>query len=163
MTSVPKNSRSGSQTRRASEQIKLNATKEQKEKVQELAAARGQSPAALALNALLGIPLPRSRRPKVDDKAMARYLAELAKVRDRLRTVEAELGKSGSNLNQIAHRLNAGRPTERMTGAIEAALADHQDALSGLAEAVRDLLEQRTLGMQALGLEKDPGSHDNEA
>ena len=52
-----------------------------------------------------------------------------------------EIGKIGSNINQIAYHLNAGRPGDVMDGSIESALAE--------------LLEWRTALMQALGYERN--------
>ena len=54
--------------------------------------------------------------------------------------ISGELGKIGSNINQIAHHLNAGRPLSRVEGALDAAL--------------RELFEWRTALMQALGYER---------
>src|ERR1019366_3836980 len=83
-------------------------------------AAGGMS--ALFRTAVLGYKLPKSR---IDTQAVAKLLAEL--------------GKIGSNVNQIAYHLNAGRP------------GDTVEAL--IAEALRDLLEMRGGCMRALGLE----------
>lgn len=52
----------------------------------------------------------------------------------------AEIGKIGSNLNQIAYHLNAGRPGDRIEGTLD--------------DALRELLEWRTAVMQALGHER---------
>ena len=59
-----------------------------------------------------------------------------------LAKVLAELGKIGSNINQIAYRYNIseGRPEGNIEGALEAAL--------------RELLECRTALIQSLGLER---------
>ena len=76
-------------------------------------------------------PAPR-RRPSVDTVLLAKVLAEL--------------GKIGSNINQIAYHLNAGRPGDVMEGSVESALAE--------------LLEWRTALMQALGYERNRKPHD---
>jgi len=68
-------------------------------------------------------PLPRS---KVEVQLLSRVLAEL--------------GKIGSNINQIAYHLNAGRPGDVKEGIIE--------------ESLRELLEWRMALMQSLGLER---------
>jgi hypothetical protein len=52
-----------------------------------------------------------------------------------------ELGKIGGNINQIAYHLNAGRPGDSIEGSLEA--------------AVNELLEWRTMLMQALGQERN--------
>lgn len=95
--------------------------------VRAMADKRGQSISTLLRTTLLGIPPPlRSvRRPNVDTQAVAKLLAEL--------------GKIGSNVNQIAKHLNAGRPGDTMENM--------------LAETLRDLLEMRGGCMRALGLE----------
>ena len=86
----------------------------------------------------IGAPLPKSR---INKAAIAQLRTELAKVR-------AELGKSGSNLNQIAYHLNAGRPGDIQQGAIGAALAEHE-------QAIRTLEELRLAILQSLGFERD--------
>jgi hypothetical protein len=117
---------SGSQKRRTTAQIKVNCTPDQKAAIADKADATGYSPAAICLNALLNTPLPARRRPSVNTELLAKTLGEL--------------GKIGSNINQIAHHLNAGRPGDRVEGSLEAALAD--------------LLEWRGALMQALGYER---------
>jgi hypothetical protein len=70
----------------------------------------------------------------------------------------AEYGKVNSNVNQIAHNLNAGRPPERMMALIETVLQEHREARERHEEALRDFFELRTLGMKALGLEPERDS-----
>jgi hypothetical protein len=95
--------------------------------VRDMAARRGQSVGTLLRTTLLGIsPPPRSvHRPAVETQAVVKLLAEL--------------GKIGSNVNQIAKHLNAGRPGDTMEASIELAL--------------RDLMELRHACMRALGYE----------
>jgi hypothetical protein len=52
-----------------------------------------------------------------------------------------DLGKIGSNINQIAYHLNAGRPGDVVEGSIAASL--------------RELDEWRTALMQAIGAERN--------
>jgi hypothetical protein len=90
--------------------------------------ATGLSVGALVRHALLDVAPPHARhRPSVDHQAVARLLGEL--------------GKIGSNVNQIAHHLNAGRPASRVQNSIEVAL--------------RDLMELRLACLQALGREPE--------
>jgi hypothetical protein len=89
--------------------------------IKEKAKAAG-GVSALFRIAVLGYKLPKS---KVDTQAVARLLAEL--------------GKIGSNVNQIAKHLNAGRPGDTIENMIT--------------ETLRDLLEMRGVCMRALGLE----------
>ena len=81
----------------------------------------------MCLAVLLDVPLPKRRRPTVNTKLLGRVLAEL--------------GKIGSNINQIAYHLNAGRPGDVLDGSIEAAL--------------RELLEWRTALLHAIGEERN--------
>ena len=60
--------------------------------------------------------------------------------REALVKLSAALGKVGSNLNQIAKHLNAGRPGDRVEGVLD--------------DALRELFEWRTMVMQALGYER---------
>lgn len=162
MSEVPMKKRSGSQRRRTTRRVKVNCTPEHHAALFKLAQANGQSLSALALNALLNVPLPRARLPRVNDKLMLRFFAEIARARDALKSSEAELGKSGSNLNQIAHVLNTDRPPERIMNLLEATLQAHEEVVQEHKQAVRDLEELRTAAMNAMGLELNRGGHEDE-
>lgn len=98
--------------------------------VAALADKRGMSPGALIRQTLLNVPPgPNVRRPSIDVKLLAKTLAEL--------------GKIGSNINQIAYRYNVsdGLPGGNIEGALDAAL--------------RELLEWRTPLMQSLGYDRN--------
>jgi len=118
---------SGSQKRKLTARIAVNCTAEQKAIIRAKSDAAGYSTSALCLNILLGVPLPSRRHPSVDTQLLAKVLAEL--------------GKIGSNINQIAHHLNAGRPGDVMEGSVDAAM--------------NELLEWRMALMQALGYERN--------
>lgn len=122
-----KTGRSGSQKRRTTARIAVNCTPAQKAEILKKIDATGLSPSAMCLAVLLDVPLPVRRRPSVDTQLLAKVLAEL--------------GKIGSNINQIAYHLNAGRPGDVTEGSIQAALAE--------------LLEWRTALMQSLGYERN--------
>ncbi len=119
--------RSGSQKRRTTARIAINCTPAQKAEILKKIDATGLSPSAICLAVLLDVPLPARRRPSVDTQLLAKVLAEL--------------GKIGSNINQIAYHLNAGRPGDVTEGSIQAALTE--------------LLEWRTALMQSLGYERN--------
>jgi hypothetical protein len=121
--------RSGSQKRRTTARIAINCTPAQKAEILKKIDATGLSPSAMCLAVLLDVPLPARRRPSVDTQLLAKVLAEL--------------GKIGSNINQIAHRYNIteGRPSGNIEGALETAL--------------NELLEWRMALMQALGYERN--------
>jgi hypothetical protein len=118
---------SGSQKRKVTARIAVNCTPAQKTAIMEKIDATGLSPSAMCLAVLLDVPLPKRRRPTVNTKLLGRVLAEL--------------GKIGSNINQIAYHLNAGRPGDVLDGSIEAAL--------------RELLEWRTALLHAIGEERN--------
>jgi hypothetical protein len=122
-----KTGRSGSQKRRTTARIAVNCTPAQKAEILKKIDATGLSPSAMCLAVLLDVPLPARRRPSVDTQLLAKVLAEL--------------GKIGSNINQIAYHLNAGRPGDVTEGSIQAALTE--------------LLEWRTALMQSLGYERN--------
>ncbi len=108
----PKPGRSGSQKRKTTARIAVNCTAAQKDAIVEKARAFDQSPSAICLNMLLDAPLPRHRRqPTVNDNALTAYLSAAAKLKDVLKESLAELGKSGSNLNQIAYMLSQDGPS----------------------------------------------------
>ena len=116
---------------------KARFTPEEAARFDALAAEYGGA-SAFIRNRTLNAPVPRH---KVDKGAVSRLRMELARVR-------AELGKSGSNLNQIAYHLNAGRPGDVQYGALEAAIAEHE-------QAIRTLEELRLACLQAMGFERD--------
>lgn len=103
--------------------IHARVTEEEKAEIAAKAKAVG-GVSALFRSALLGYKLPKS---KVDTKAVSQVLAEL--------------GKIGSNVNQIAKHLNSGRPGDATENTIVAAL--------------RDLMQTRSACMRALGFEAD--------
>jgi ABC-type transporter Mla subunit MlaD len=93
---------------------------------------------------------------------MRQFFSNLARARDALKPIEAELGKSGSNVNQIAHILNADRPPQTVMNILQSTLQEHFDVLQQLAQAIRDLEELRTAGMNAMGLELRHGTDDGD-
>lgn len=91
----PAASRSGSQRRQRDKALKIALDAAEWAVVAERAEACGLSRSSYGRASLLGTPGPRARRtPPVNAEALARATAALNKV--------------GSNLNQIAHVLNAG-------------------------------------------------------
>lgn len=97
----------------------------------------GVSVSALLRHAALDLPLSSRRR---------RMRADLQPVAALLQTagdLSAELGKQGSNLNQLAHQANAGRIPAGYLAQLEQALTiveDGQRALIQIAEACMDVL-----------------------
>jgi hypothetical protein len=117
----------GSSKRQRTKFVIARLTPNEHADITALADKRGMSPGALIRQTLLNVPPgPNVRRPTVDAKLLAQVLAEV--------------GKIGSNINQIAYHLNAGRPGDRVEGSLE--------------ESLRELLEWRTALMQALGYER---------
>jgi len=113
------------------------------EAIRRKADSAGLSVSTLLRCAALDLPPPpAARRPPADLQAVAKVLAALP-------AIKAELGKHGSNLNQIAYHLNAGRPPERVAGMLELALEEVTRFYD------RDLAELRLTILQALGREPD--------
>jgi hypothetical protein len=147
--------RSGSQKRKTTARIAVNCTPAQKAEIAKKAEALGLSASAICLTMMFDAPLPRQRRqPTLKDSALTAYLGATAKIKDALKDSLAELGKSGSNLNQIAYMLNANTAPSRIENIVESAIAEH-NALVARHEAVfRDLDELRTMAMEVWGLER---------
>lgn len=145
-------SRSGSQRRQASEQIKINCTPAERAQILALAASHGQSPAALCKNTLLKIPLPPASR-KINDRLIAKFLAASATLADPLRQIRVQLDNIGDNFNQLVRYAHMDR---LMAASIIAAQKDIADIIPRLLEAIGDLHELRTAGMQAVGAERLP-------
>lgn len=118
---------SGSDKRRRSHMYSVRFSREEAARAEALAEHAGLSVAALIRRALFGTEPPRAaRRPTVNHQAVARLLAQL--------------GKIGSNLNQLARQAHTGRfPTD------------------SLEEALRELAELRLACLQALGREPESG------
>lgn len=114
--------RSGSEKRQRTTIVTMRINPEEAAAIRRIAQARGESVSAIMRSALLRS---RLRASRIDAQAIARLLGQL--------------GKIGSNINQIAYHLNAGRPGDRVEGSLEAAL--------------RDLSELRLVCLQALGKE----------
>ncbi|MGD0049559.1 MAG: hypothetical protein ABSE42_21415 [Bryobacteraceae bacterium] len=146
--------RSGSQKRKTTARIAVNCTPAQKDAIVEKAHAFDQSPSAICLNMLLDAPLPRRRRqPTVNEQGLTAYLGATAKLKDVLKQSLAELGKSGSNLNQIAYMLNAYTAPPRIMNIIETAVEEHRALEARHDAAIKDLEELRTMAMDVWGLE----------
>lgn len=128
----------GSEKRQRSVIIQSRVAPGERATIQAKAAATGVSVSELIRYAVLNYRQPPSR---IDRQAVSLLLAELAKNR-------AEVGKAGSNLNQIAYHLNAGRPGDVMDGSIGASIAEFD-------EAIRTFQELRLACLQALGFERD--------
>jgi len=64
--------------------------------------------------------------------------------------------------NQIAHVLNTDRAPESVMNILESTLQEHLEVLQQLGQAIRDLEELRTAGMNAMGLELGHGTDDGE-
>ncbi len=125
--------RSGSESRQRSRMLTVRFTPEELTIIRHDAQAHGQSVGAMVRSSLLHIRLQPSR---IDRLAVARLLGQL--------------GKIGSNINQIAYHLNTGRPGTSIEGSLEYAL--------------RDLAELRIACLQALGVEphREPESDDHD-
>ena len=118
--------RSGSEKRQRTNIITMRINPQEAATIRQIAQSRGESVSALMRSALLQS---RLRPSRIDLQAVARLLGQL--------------GKIGSNINQIAFHLNAGRPGDRVEGSLE--------------EALRDLSELRLVCLQALGKEPRRG------
>lgn len=128
---------SRSKKRQRGEIIRARVTLAEKLAIAEKAKAVGSISALFRIAAMEYMP-PKS---KVDQQAVVHVLAKIAET-------NAEAGKQGSNLNQIAFMLNAGRPPETIMGLLT-------DCLTGVREVQADMLELRHLCMRALGFEAE--------
>ena len=114
--------RSGSEKRQRTTIVTMRISPQEAATIRQLAQNRGETVSAMMRSALLHN---RPRLTRIDLQAVARLLGQL--------------GKIGSNINQIAYHLNAGRPGDRVEGR--------------LGDALRDLSELRLVCLQALGKE----------
>lgn len=89
--------RSGSEKRKRAQALTIRFNDTEHAELLRRADAVGLTPASFVRSAVIDVAPPRAARtPPVDRQLVAQVLAQL--------------GKVGSNVNQIAHALNAGRP-----------------------------------------------------
>lgn len=143
MRVLPEAPMSRSNKRRRPELLRARVSAEEK-KIAEAKARTMGSMSALFRAAVLGYTPPRL----ADRDVLVKLLGECSELR-------AEINKVGSNLNQIAHHLNAGRPGDRVDGALGLALQEYENA-------IRTLDELRLVNMRAMGLEREPRPADEE-
>ena len=123
--------RSGSEKRQRTTIVTMRISPQEAATIRQLAQSRGETVSAMMRSALLHN---RPRASRIEVQAVARLLGQL--------------GKIGSNINQIAYHLNAGRPGDRVEGR--------------LGDALRDLSELRLVCLQALGKEPRREKHADE-
>ena len=114
--------KSGSERRERKRIIGVRVTDDEMAEITAEAERSGLTVASYARSVLLSAPAPRARRrPSIEAEALGRLLGDL--------------GKVGSNLNQIAHHMNAGR-NEVSPAAMEAALTEVADIRAAILEAM---------------------------
>jgi hypothetical protein len=121
---APRRDRSGSATRQRSHMMNFRASDAERAEIEAAAERTGLAVGAYVRSRVLEKPTTRAtRRPPVERAALAQLLGQI--------------GKIGSNLNQIARSENRGRESEWM-----------EDALR---QALREWGEMRDAVMQAMG------------
>jgi hypothetical protein len=146
-----------SQKRKLTARIAVNCTPDQKATIVARADNAGLSPSAICLAMMLDAPLPKGRRrrqPTPQEKALTAYLAVAQNLTDALKASLAELGKSGSNLNQIAYMLNANTAPARILNIIESALEEYRALVKRHDEIFSDLDEIRTIANEVWPFER---------
>ncbi len=138
--------KSGSETRRRTTAKPVRFTPDEVAVIAARAQAAGVRFGTFVHDAALGAEnLPR-RASGTDREALARLLDQLAKLR-------AELGKQGSNLNQIAHAANLGKRLDSMLEILLELMQWYE----------RDFAEMRLAVMQVLGYERRRDSDRDES
>ena len=116
-----KGKKSGTEKRQRNKVLQVRLSDAEFAEIEAMADRAELTPASYARSVLLNAPAPRAkRRPAVDTVQVAKLLGEV--------------GKIGSNINQIAHQLNAGTGTS--SNAIAAALADVAEMRKACMEAL---------------------------
>jgi hypothetical protein len=154
MSDDGKQKRRGGKSRQRTERPTIRFSGDENAPIEKLIEAPRQSPGARLRDALPNVSLPRHRQPAINHQKMVACLAAAAKFADAIEADRAELGKSASNLNQIARMLNAGIDPACIMDILESALEQHRTALAKAHETLDDLKGLRTMAMQALGYEK---------
>lgn len=107
MSDAPRPTRRGSEKRQRGHVARMRCTHGELAQLEAAAERAGLSIAAFMRTQCLGTAGPRAqRRPPVERAALAQLLAQL--------------GKCGSNLNQMARALNRGDTPEGISAAVEA-------------------------------------------
>jgi hypothetical protein len=125
----------GSEKRQRSVIIQSRVGPAERATVQAKADAAGVSISELIRYAVLNYRLPRSR---IDRRAVGLLL-------NKFQNIQSEMGKIGSNLNQLAHYANMER---WQANSIAAAIEEHT-------QAIRTLEELRLACLQAIGSERN--------
>jgi type II secretory pathway component PulM len=121
-------SRSGTEKRKRSKTYSVRLSDEEQVKARAIVNHTGLSLAAYIRHKIFDAPLPRAvRRPPAELKAVVQLLGEL--------------GRIGSNVNQLAKHANAGRIQ-----------------INSVDLAMQTLMEMRTACMEALGREQPRNS-----
>jgi len=133
-------SRSGSNTRQRTRAFPVRLSEAERAALEAAASAAGMAAGSYVRHLLTVGKAPRSvRRPPVELEALRILLGELGALR-------AEFGKIGSNVNQIAHKLNSD---------FSVTPAYVQDTFKNLDAAVLTLQATRDAALKALGFEVD--------
>jgi hypothetical protein len=139
MDSAPRTSTSGSEKRQRTLEPKMRCTPGEYAQLCDAAESAGLTVAAFMRHQCLGTPGPRAaRRPPVERLALAKLLAQLG-------PLKSELGKEGSNLNQIAHVLNAGGDVPSELSQVLHRHDQMLDEVKAVALAIREMLGVRAL------------------
>lgn len=148
--------RSGSETRDTTARRSARFTPEEDAAIEARCQALGCSFAGMVRHDSLGQtakPAPQRRQPKVNSALMARFLAAAAAVADPLKALKIEIANIGSNVNQLTRYAHMDR---LMAASIITAQKELSDALHRLTDAMEDIKELRTAGLQAVGQERLP-------
>ncbi len=109
---------------------------------------------ALLRDALPNMPLPQHQKPTINHKKMDAYLAAAAKFAGDTSYSEADLRKSGANLEEIVHLLKTGTDPASIPNLIESSVQQYLAAIGRANESLDDLKELKTTLKEALGLEQ---------
>ena len=121
----------GSETRVRNRHLTIRLSTDERAAIDQAAERAGLMPGSYARQTLLGAPAPRQvRRPPVERQELSRLLGEL--------------GRIGSNLNQIARAANTGAFVGASSGV-------GGDAAADIGAALHRLLEMREAVLKALG------------
>lgn len=146
--------KSGSENRRRNSPLSVRFDDTEKAAIKQMANACGYSVAGYVRYQLFQQEPPRMRpHPHVDHQALTRLYPLLT-------GLKAEAGKHGSNVNQVAHHVNAlaisngPEAVLRLSNSIETTLEEIQTFYE------RDIAEMRLLWMKAMGYERGEPEDD---
>ena len=142
--------RSGTENRKRTYMLPVRLDETERQALDELVEETGYSRAGYIRHRLFSTPLPRpTPKPRIEHKLAARILGALGQAVSELKKLNGQLGKIGSNINQLAHYAHLDKYQQH---SIQTALQDFQEMKQPCLRAIRRFQPIRAACLKALGM-----------